>query len=100
MKKIFFERTGGFMGRKVSITIDMDDLPEEQVELLDDLLDEADFFELPSDLTRQAMPDAFTYNITVSSYEKQHSVRVSDSTAPDDMRPLLEELSRQARMQR
>jgi hypothetical protein len=100
MTKIYYERTGGFMGRKVSMTIDLDDLPEEQAELLDDLLDEADFFELPADLTNPTMPDSFTYNITISSEERQHSVRVSDATAPEDLRPLLEELSRQARMQR
>ena len=100
MTKIFFERTGGFMGRKVSVSIDLDDLPDEQADLLDDLLDEADFFELPADLTRPAMPDAFTYNITISSDKGQHSVRVSDTMAPDDLRPLLEELSKQARMQR
>ena len=100
MTKILFERTGGFMGRKVSATIDLDDLPDEQADLLDDLLDEADFFELPADLTRPAMPDAFTYNITISSDKGQHSVRVSDTTVPDDLLPLLEELSKQARMQR
>jgi hypothetical protein len=100
MTKIFFERTGGFMGRKVSLAIDMADLPEDQANLLDDLVNDADFFQLPADLTQPAMPDAFTYNITISSEERQHSVRVSDTTAPDDLRPLLEELSRQARMQR
>jgi Emfourin len=100
MTKIFFERTGGFMGRKISLTIDMADLPNDQANLLDELVDDADFFELPADLTQPAMPDAFTYNITISSEERQHSVRVSDTTAPDDLRPLLEELSRQARMQR
>jgi hypothetical protein len=100
MTKIFFERTGGFMGRKVSTTIDLDDLPDKQAEFLGELLDEADFFELPADLTKPAVPDAFTYNITVSSEERQHSVRCSDTTAPDDLRPLLEELSKQARMQR
>lgn len=88
------------MGRKVSVTIDLDDLPEEQAEALSEMLDDADFYELPADLTQDAMPDAFTYNITVSSEERQHSVRVSDTTAPDDLRPLLEELSKQARMQR
>jgi len=100
MTKIYYERTGGFMGRKVSITINMDDLPDEQATLLDNLVDKADFFELPADLTGSAMPDSFTYNITISSERRQHSVRVGDSTAPDDLRPLLEELSRQARMQR
>ncbi len=100
MTKIYFERTGGFMGRKVSVTIEINDLPDDQAELLDDLLDKADFFELPADLTRPTMPDSFSYNITVSSDERQHSVRVGDTTAPDNLRPLLEELSRQARMQR
>jgi hypothetical protein len=100
MKKILFERTGGFMGRKVSLSIDIDDLPEEQADLLDDLLDEADFFDLPVDLTKPAIPDAFTYNITVFDDDEQHSVRCSDTTAPEDLRPLLEELSKQARMRR
>ncbi len=100
MTKIFYERTGGFMGRKVTATIDLGDVPDELAKLLGHLLDNADFFELPADLTKPAMPDAFTYNITVSSEERQHSVRVSDTTAPDDLRPLLEELSKQARMQR
>ena len=100
MTKIFFERTGGFMGRKVNVTIETDDLPDDQAELLNDLVNDAGFFELPADLTKLNMPDSFTYNITISSEERQHSVRVSDTTAPDDLRPLLDELSRQARMQR
>jgi len=100
MTKIFFERTGGFMGRKVTASFDLDDLPEEQAELLNKLLSKSNFFNLPADLTKPSVPDAFTYNITVSSKEQQHSVRCSDTTAPDDLRPLLEELSKQARMQR
>jgi len=87
------------MGRMVSLTINLADLPNDQAKVLDELLEKADFFELPEDLTQRVMPDAFSYNITVSIDERQHSVRVSDSTVPDDLRPLLDELSRQARMQ-
>ena len=100
MKKILFERTGGFMGRKVSLSLDMADLPEDQVEQLENLVDGADFFELPANLTRQNMPDAFTYHITVISDKGEHSVRCSDTTAPDDLLPLIEELSRQAQLHR
>jgi hypothetical protein len=100
MTKIFFERSGGFMGRKVTATLDLEELPEDLAETLEEMLDEADFFELPADLTRPPMPDAFTYTITVSSEEGQHTVRVSDTTAPNDLRPLLDELNKQARMQR
>ena len=100
MTKIFFERSGGFMGRTVRATIDLENLPDDLAETLEEMLDEADFFELPADLTRPPMPDAFTYTITVDTEAKHHSVRVSDATAPDDLRPLLEELNKQARMQR
>ena len=99
MTKIFFERSGGFMGRTVKATINLEDLPSDMAETLEEMLDEADFFELPADLTRPPMPDAFTYTITVNTSVRHHSVRVSDSTAPDDLRPLLEELNKQARMQ-
>ncbi len=87
------------MGRKVSLSIDLDALPEDQADELEELLKEADFFELPSDLTRTEMPDSMTYNITVISDEHQHSVRCSDTTVPEDLHPLLDELIRQARMQ-
>lgn len=97
MTKILFERTGGFMGRKVSTTIDLNDLPEDQAEKLTELLDNSDFFAQPADLTKPAQPDSFTYNITVI---KEHSVRVSDTTAPDELRRLLDELGEQARRQR
>ena len=100
MTKISFERSGGFMGKTVSATIDLEDLPEDQAEKLEGMLDEADFFELPEDLTKPPMPDAFTYTITVSTDEKMHCVRVSDATAPEDLRPLLDELNKQSRMQR
>ena len=89
MTKIYFERSGGFMGRKVSLNLDMDELPDDEAELLRELLEEADFFELPDDLTSSDIPDAFTYLINVKLKEKQHSVRVSDTTIPDDLRPLL-----------
>ena len=100
MTKIYFERSGGFMGRKVSATFDLKDLPNDQAKLLDELLDDADFFKLPADLTRPAIPDAFTYNITVSNGINEHSVRVGDASVPKDLRPLLDELGRQVRMQR
>ena len=100
MKKIIFERTGGFMGRKVTLNLDMADLPEDQVEQLVDLVDKADFFELPANLTRQNIPDAFTYHITVVSDKGEHSVQCGDTTAPDNLLALIEELSRQAQLHR
>jgi len=100
MTKIFFERSGGFMGRTIKATFNLEDLPSDLVKTLEEMLDEAGFFELPADLTKPPMPDAFIYTITVSTSVRQHSVHVSDTTAPDDLRPLLDELNKQARIQR
>ncbi|MFZ5909821.1 MAG: protealysin inhibitor emfourin [Chloroflexota bacterium] len=100
MTRILFERSGGFMGRTVSLNIDMDDLPEDEAGALRELLDEADFFDLPDDLRRVPAPDEFTYSITVVVEERQHSVRVSDTSMPDDLRPLLNELTKLLRRKR
>ena len=100
MAKILFERTGGFMGRKISLEVDLQDLPKDQAEALEELLNDADFFELPEDLTSQDIPDGFTYLITAESQRGEHSVRCGDASTPDDLRPLVDELSRRARMQR
>lgn len=97
MKRITFERTGGFMGRKISLALDLDELPTEQAQTLDRLLDEADFFNLADDLLARPMPDEFTYTITVEAETQSHTMRLSDTTAPDSLRPLLEDLSRLAR---
>lgn len=98
MTKIYFERSGGFMGRTVSLELDLKDLPDDQAKVLEELLDEANFFELPENLTEKPVPDSFTYTITVNAgFMKKHSVHVGDASAPDDLRPLLEELSRRAR---
>ena len=88
------------MGRKVSLEINLEDLSEDQVKQLDELLDEADFFELPEDLTSQDTPDGFTYKITVESRKGKHGVRCGDTSMPEYLRPLVDELSKRARMQR
>jgi hypothetical protein len=100
MTKIIYERTGGFMGRKVSLDLNLDKLPADQAKTLKQLLDEADFFELPENLISQPMPDAFTYTITVKEKTVIRTVRLSDDTAPETLRPLLEDLSRLARSTR
>ena len=100
MTKIFFERTGGFMGRKVSLEIDLDELSKEQAGTWYELLDDADFFDLPEDLIMRDIPDGFTYQITVKSKNGEHSVRCGDASVPDGLSLLVEKLSEQARTRR
>jgi len=98
VKRIKFERTGGFAGMRIAADFELDDLPEEQAEQLAELLDDVDFDELPENLMKaNQVPDGFTYTITVESEEGQHTVTTSDISAPAKMQPLLELLYQIAR---
>ena len=88
MTEISFERSGGFMGRTISMTINLENLPNEQ----------AGCWTMPGRvrLLRTARrPDQprRTGCIHIHYHRRQrHSVRVSDTTAPDELRPILEAL--------
>jgi hypothetical protein len=95
-----FERTGGIMGRKISLTIDLNDLPSDQAETIRRLLDLANFFTLVESPPDRPTPDGFNYTITVETELVKHTVYTTDTTAPKELRPLLEELSQRTRLQR
>jgi len=98
--RIIFDRSGGLMGLKSSLTIDLDDLPLDQAETLRRLLDEAHFFMLPENPPAHPIPDTFQYTLTIETDTTRHTVHTSDTTAPDELLPLLRELSQRARLYR
>ena len=99
VQRIKYERTGGFMGMRLSADFQPADLPDEQARPLMNLLDEMDFDELAHDLTPSPpQPDQFTYKITVETVRGQeHTVVVGDASAPEEMQELLRLLDRIAR---
>jgi hypothetical protein len=99
VERIKFERTGGFAGMRLAADLDAHDLPDEQLDALKELLDDLDFAELPEDLTRDSMPDQFTYTITVEAEKWRHTVITGDAPDDEKMQELLELLNRLARKQ-
>ena len=98
IKRIKFERTGGFAGMRVAADFALEDLPKEQAAQLRELLDGVDFDELPEKLIKGGpVPDGFTYIVTVESDKGEHTVTTSDTSAPQMMQPLLELLYQIAR---
>lgn len=87
------------MGSKSSLTINLDDLPLDQAEILSRLLEESHFFTLTEKPPSRPNPDGFQYTITVEA-NTTHTVHTSDTSAPEELRPLLQELSQRARSQR
>lgn len=100
MMQIIFERTGGFMGRKVSLTLDLDKLPADQSSTLKRLVDEADFFALDDSQPKTSRPDEFHYTITIINPTIRHTVQVTDSSLPEELRSLLNELKTHAKSSR
>jgi hypothetical protein len=98
VRRIKYERTGGFAGLSFRADFQPGDLPDEQAQALLDLLDEIDFDELQVDLPRnQVYPDQFAYTIIVETEEGEHTILVGDNSASDEMRELLRLLDRIAR---
>lgn len=95
--RITFERSGGLMGLKSNLTIDLHELPSDQAEVLRGLVDQADFFNLLENPPARSIPDGFQYTITVETGLSSHTVHTSDTSSPEELKPLLQELSRRAR---
>ena len=80
------------MGRKMSLTLDLDSLPPDQAETMRGLLETCDFFSLtPSD--KLPVPDEFIYTVTVTTNTVTHTVETSDTRMDEKLRPLVEELA-------
>ena len=99
VRRIKFERTGGFTGMRIAADIEPGDLPEEQARTLLELLDDLDFNEIPEHIISQSGADQFTYSVTVETQKWEHTVITGDESAPEKMHDLLELLNRLARKQ-
>ena len=93
MAKIIFERSGGLLGRTINTTLDLDSLSASESQYLLHLIQEADFFHMPENLVALSTTDEFLYTITVQAGAMRNRVRVSDTSMPEALRPLINELA-------
>lgn len=97
MTMINFRRTGGTMGREISMDMDLAKIPGSEAQRLDGLLTGSNFFEIPTVNDLMARPDEYEYAITVVAGNSMHSVHVTDTSMPESLRPLVEELTQLAK---
>jgi hypothetical protein len=95
--RIYFERSGGFMGTTLSTTVDTATLAPEEANQLGELLQETHFFELPPVLAEEKGADKLSYRLTVETATQSHTVVTTDMGAPDELQPLLRQLTLLAR---
>jgi hypothetical protein len=95
--RIYFERSGGFLGTTLSTTVDTSTLPPEEANQLGELLQDTNFFELPPVLAQEKGADQLSYRLTVETATQSHTVVTTDMDAPDELQPLLRQLTLLAR---
>ncbi|MBE0696800.1 MAG: hypothetical protein IH586_07745 [Anaerolineaceae bacterium] len=93
MTRIYFERTGGFAGLRLSTSVDTQSLDELEASRLEQEIEQANFFHLPARLqTPSGGADRFEYQIALEQGIRKHTVIVGEASLPDALRPLVEHL--------
>ena len=93
MTIITFKRSGGVIGNELHFDIDLNALSEDEAARILRLIDKADFFNVPENLSASRSPDEFQYWIEVDNGGDTHTVEVTDTTMPESLRPLIRELT-------
>jgi hypothetical protein len=88
--RVVIERSGGFAGMSRIQSFSTDDMPAEDGQKLQDLVDASGFYELPSVIhSDKPVPDAFRYKITVESGRGSHTVEIDEGAVPPRLQPIL-----------
>jgi hypothetical protein len=101
--RVYFERSGGFGGMRLTAELDTDQLQAtygatrvqrallpEEAHHLERLVESSDFFALPARTSSAARgADRFQYVITVENAGTRHSVHTTDEAAPEALGVLL-----------
>jgi len=99
--KINFEQSGGFAGLRFSKVIDSEELAPDKAQQLIQLVEAADFFNLPARIASpRPQPDRFQYKLIVMDQGKQHTVTVSEEAISVNLDPLVKWLAEAARLGR
>ena len=99
--RISFERSGGFAGISMKTAVDEKDLALDEAQKLRQLVEEADFFNLPGKIvSRSPQPDRFQYELKLEEKGRQHTVTVSEEAVPPKLKPLVKWLTEAARQKR
>lgn len=96
--RIHFERSGGFAGVTLTADVDSAQLPTAEADSLSELVDQADFFNLPKKPKASSQgADQFQYKIRAETPSKSHEIQVGDGNVPPKLKPLIDRLLAESR---
>ncbi len=85
------------MGQEMAVDFDLNEMPNNIAQRLHNLINASDFFEIPVYNEVNARPDEYEYSITVVAANSIHTIRTTDTSMPESLRPLVEELTELAK---
>jgi len=90
--KISVKQTGGFAGISMVANVDSTTLPPLEAEKLQKIVQNSNFFQLPSRLPSQDRnaADYLNYKITVETEDKKNTVEASENSLSSDLRNLVD----------
>ena len=96
--RISIERSGGFTGLRMSFTLSEDMLSQDEMQKIQDIINNANFFEIPPKASAPpGAADYFQYKITVETDEKSHTIETNDLAMQESLQPLIEFLEEKKR---
>jgi hypothetical protein len=101
--KINFERSGGFAGMLSTVSVDTSSLPSEQAAQIQNIVEDANFFNLSSTPPppKRGPADYFNYKITVEAENgRKHTVECTDIAMQPSIKPLIDFLGMQVKKTR
>ena len=85
------------MGREMAVDVNLNELPANMSQRLQNLITESNFFATPVLNEAFSRPDEFEYTVSIDAGNSMHTVRTTDSSMPDSLRPLIEDLTELAK---
>ena len=82
---------------KLTIQIDLDNLPADEANSLLELVNEAGILDGSTDEDSASVRDGFQYTIMIEQHTEQRFLQVYDGAIPQRVMPLISELSLRAR---
>jgi len=100
--QIYFQRTGGFVGMKMTANLDSLDFSMDEQQELVQLIRQADFFRLPTRImSKMSQPDRFQYLLTIRDETLgDKTVEVGEEALSPELKPLVDFLMARLRKQR
>ena len=85
------------MGQEMAADFNLSEMPDDISQHLHNLITASNFFDTPALNEAFSRPDEFEYTVTVEAANSMHTIRATDSSMSEALRPLIEDLTELAK---